>query len=85
MKKILGLSLLITSSVFIGCSDNNTDINPETEITAAKTKFVTNYVNIVAANYNDALAKTKELKTAIDAFVAAPDANKFQAAKDAWF
>ncbi|WP_271405153.1 imelysin family protein [Tenacibaculum soleae] len=84
MKKILGLSLLITSSVFIGCSDNNTDINPETEITAAKTKFVTNYVNIVAANYNDALAKTKELKIAIDAFVAAPDANKFQAAKDAW-
>ncbi|WP_299122882.1 imelysin family protein [uncultured Tenacibaculum sp.] len=83
MKKILGLTILLASATFVSCSDSN-DVNPATAIENKKTEFVANYVNIVEANYNDALVKTKELKTAIDAFVAAPDANKFQTAKDAW-
>ncbi|CAA0246241.1 imelysin family protein [Tenacibaculum maritimum] len=83
MKKVLGLSLLLTSSTFINCADDD-PIDPATVIEAAKTEFVANYVNIVEASYDDALAKAKDLKTAIDAFTKAPDATKFQKAKEAW-
>ena len=81
MKKILGLSCLALASLFIGCSD---DDNPTNTLETKKTEFVTNYVNIVETNYNDALAKTKDLQTAINAFIDAPDAMKFDAAKQAW-
>ncbi|MEX6625604.1 imelysin family protein [Tenacibaculum salmonis] len=85
MKKVLGLSLLLTSAFFMSCSDDDPIvISPETVIENAKTTFVSNYVNIVEANYNDALAKTKDLQKAIDAFVAAPDAAKLATAKQSW-
>ncbi|CAA0186018.1 imelysin family protein [Tenacibaculum maritimum] len=83
MKKVLGLSLLLTSATFINCADDD-PIDPATVIEAAKTEFVANYVNIVEASYDDALAKAKDLKTAIDVFTKAPDATKFQKAKEAW-
>lgn len=45
---------------------------------------VDNYAAIVQASYADSLAKARELKTAIDAFVAAPSATTLGAAKTAW-
>lgn len=45
---------------------------------------VANYSAIVYASYDETLAKAKELKTAIDAFVAAPSATTLEAAKTAW-
>ena len=84
MNKILRTPLLIFGiATLASCSDNN-EVISETAIETAKTEFVTNYVNIVEANYNDALSKAKELQTAIYSFVDAPDAIKFEAAKEAW-
>ena len=45
---------------------------------------VANYAAIVYASYEDTLAKAKDLKTAIDAFVAAPSATTLEAARTAW-
>jgi len=45
---------------------------------------VENYATFVYANYSDALAKAKDLKTAVDAFVAAPSPTTLEAAKTAW-
>ena len=45
---------------------------------------VDNYAAIVHASYADSLAKARALKTAVDAFVAAPDATTLEAAKQAW-
>ncbi|MGB0678324.1 MAG: imelysin family protein, partial [Polyangiales bacterium] len=42
------------------------------------------YADLVFANYEDALADVQALKTAIDAFVAAPSAATQDAAKTAW-
>jgi putative iron-regulated protein len=45
---------------------------------------VANYATIVYTSYNDSLTKAKDLKTAIDDFVAAPSATTLEAAKTAW-
>jgi putative iron-regulated protein len=45
---------------------------------------VANYATIVHASYAESLAKAKDVKTAVDAFVAAPSAATLQAAKTAW-
>lgn len=57
------------------------DNGPSSE---AKKAAVTNYANMVYANYSDALAKAEILKTKIDAFVAAPTQTSFDEAKLAW-
>lgn len=54
------------------------------ESSAAEVPVVANYAALVAANYGDALATAEALKTAIDAFVAAPSENGLEAAKTAW-
>lgn len=45
---------------------------------------VSNYADVVHANYLDALNDAKALKVAIDAFVAAPSEETHAAAKQAW-
>lgn len=45
---------------------------------------ITNYADIAAAKYGDALITAKALKTAVDAFVAAPSAESLAAARSAW-
>jgi putative iron-regulated protein len=66
----------LISIVLFGCGggDDGLDAAPVVE----------NYAAIVRASYADTLAKAKELKTAVDAFVAAPSANTLQAARQAW-
>ena len=53
-------------------------------LAAAKTEAVANYANIVLASYEDALSTAQILKTAIDAFVAAPSSSGFEGCKQAW-
>lgn len=67
----------------MSCSDN-TKNSSKIKIENAKTTFISNYVNIVEANYNDVLVKTKDLQKAIDTFVEAPDQTKLEKAKQAW-
>jgi len=64
----LGLSLSIGN----GCSSS----------TAADA--MSNYADIVSASYADSLSSAKDLDTAIDTFVAGPDAAGLTAAQDAW-
>ena len=45
---------------------------------------VENYADIALAKYEDSLATAKSLDAAIDAFLASPNAETQQAAKDAW-
>jgi putative iron-regulated protein len=45
---------------------------------------VDNYAAVVRASYADSLAKAQELKTAVDAFVAAPSVTTLEAAKTVW-
>ncbi|MEZ5024131.1 MAG: imelysin family protein [Chitinophagales bacterium] len=78
MKKFQ-LLLLATVLFFSACDDDDV-INP----LGNASDFVTNYANMAYANYNDALEDAKSLKTAIDAFVATPNATTHQAAKTAW-
>ncbi|WP_137940201.1 imelysin family protein [Chitinivorax sp. B] len=45
---------------------------------------VTNYANLVQANYEDALIKARELQQAVDAFIAAPSQAGLDTARKAW-
>lgn len=45
---------------------------------------ITNYSDMAAAKYGDALATVRALKTAVDAFVAAPSAESLAVARSAW-
>ncbi|CAM1344417.1 imelysin family protein [Tenacibaculum amylolyticum] len=83
MKNLFKILLVVlVGFAFKSCSDD-TD-NTANTLEQAKTDFVANYVNIVEASYSDALERTNELKTAIDAFVATPTQASFDAAKTAW-
>jgi putative iron-regulated protein len=54
------------------------------EAPATPQAVVENYAKLLYANYSDTLAGAQALKTAVDAFVAAPSAASLQAAKEAW-
>jgi putative iron-regulated protein len=47
-------------------------------------EVVTHYADMVHANYEEALARAKQLQIAIETFLAAPSAPTFEAAKRAW-
>ncbi len=81
MRKIYLLVIFCTFLGVAGCKKEEILLTANNE---AKSAAVKNYSNIVYATYSDALTAAQTLKTAIDNFVAAPDATKFQACKDAW-
>ncbi|MGB1042377.1 MAG: imelysin family protein [Tenacibaculum sp.] len=80
MKKILGISCLALASLFVGCSDDNENMEEK----ATKATFIEGYAKIVAANYDDSYTTAVAMKTKIDAFLAAPSAASLKEAKDAW-
>jgi len=51
---------------------------------AAAKAVVANYANMVFAVFSDAEASAKTLRTAVDTFLAKPDATTLKAARDAW-
>lgn len=86
------LCLAIALSAF-ACSckkDNNdppaggTSVPANPALEAAKREAVANYAEIVHASYSDAKTTAEALATAIDAFLNAPSAAGFEAAKQAW-
>lgn len=57
---------------------------PQSEQLAAAQPAVDQYVKNVHAGYAESLAKAQAMKTAIDAFLAAPSELLFEEAKEAW-
>ncbi|MEM7634088.1 MAG: imelysin family protein [Pseudomonadota bacterium] len=51
---------------------------------ADASSVITSYSDMAAAKYGDALTTARALKTAVDAFVAAPSAESLAAARTAW-
>jgi len=80
MKKLtLSLSLLAATGLFFAaCNDDDNNGTSE------KAQVVANYADIVYQNYKDAYDDAVELEAAINAFTAAPTADKFATAKTKW-
>jgi len=64
-------------AVLIGCGSDEIQLS---DADAA----IDHYAVIVRANYSETRAKAEDLQTAIEAFLAAPDATKLTVARDAW-
>jgi putative iron-regulated protein len=58
------------------------DAQPADSVT--REEVVTHYADMVHANYEDALAKAKQLQAAIETFLTTPSAATFESAKRAW-
>jgi putative iron-regulated protein len=67
---------LLASTLVTACGGSDDDADPGA--------VVDNYAAIVHASYTESLTKATELRTAVDAFVAAPSAATLMAAKTAW-
>jgi putative iron-regulated protein len=76
------LACLAVSSVMISCTTDNDDQGPTADL---KKKALTTYADIVYNSYLDAREAGVALKSAVDAFVAAPGQATQDAAKQAWF
>ncbi|TBR45128.1 peptidase [Marinomonas agarivorans] len=68
----------ITATLLVACSSDSST----TDVTA--TGVIKHYADIAEAVYGDSLHTAKELKTAIDAFLAAPTEENLTKAKTAW-
>ena len=75
-----GLTVLMAGALLSAAGCGKTDPLEE----SAARPVVQRYAALVYANYTDTLTQSQALKTAVDAFVAAPSAERLQAAKDAW-
>lgn len=82
MKKKFFLYSLAFAAVLAGCKDDP-EPDPVEDLTLHK-QVIANYADIVAANYEDALAKALVLKTRVDELVTSPSAQRLEAAKQAW-
>jgi putative iron-regulated protein len=74
--KFLPIFLLSVCFFLAGCSKESGSVD--------KKAFLKNYAAIVYANYEDSYTEVMKLKSAVDAFVATPDAAKLEACKKAW-
>ena len=85
MKNLLKLSLIFCLAIIVkSCGKKETVENPETVLDEKKAEFVSNYVNIVTASYQDAMTKVLDLQTAVNTFVTTPTDANFTNAKNAW-
>jgi putative iron-regulated protein len=67
----------LCASVACGSDDDSTASGESAAV-------IENYASIVYENYRDVTGQAQILKTAVDAFVAAPSANTLNNARDAW-
>ncbi|RBQ31204.1 imelysin family protein [Aliarcobacter vitoriensis] len=81
-KKFL-LSLSVTAALAISVSANSQKDTTKTVI-SANAPILEAYANIALDNYNDAVKDAKDLKVAIDKFVANPTQENFDNSKKAW-
>ena len=71
--------------LFVGCSsDDDAPAEVIVDETIDRSTVLTNYADLVLANYQAAMIDAEALKVAIDAFVATPTEDNFNAAKEAW-
>ncbi|WP_299798990.1 imelysin family protein [uncultured Maribacter sp.] len=71
--------------LFVGCSsDDDTPAEVIVDETIDRSTVLTNYADLVLANYQAAMVDAEALKVAIDAFVATPTEDNFNVAKEAW-
>ncbi|MFT3678875.1 MAG: imelysin family protein [Ferruginibacter sp.] len=81
MKKLL---FITGATLFLASCGKDDATNPSGNIENDKKEAIATYANIVSASYEDSYNAVLNLKTKIDDFVAAPTADKFEAAKTAW-
>lgn len=81
----------ITAMSFTACGSDDDATTPTISNASGVTvsnelvsAYAENYANIARANYGDALTDAQDLQTAILAFTAAPSAQLFEAAQEAW-
>jgi len=72
----LGLSAILLAGTCLSASAQAAAPDPKA--------ILTNYANIAEATYQDAIAGAETLKTAVDAFLAAPTDANLKAARGAW-
>ncbi|UOB17993.1 imelysin family protein [Abyssalbus ytuae] len=83
MKKLTKSTLLLFGGLLLSCSSDDNG-NGQSSENIQKSEVIENYANIVLANYEDSYDAAVQLKVTIDAFVADPTENNFEAAKQAW-
>lgn len=79
----LALLSLISFTSLASCSSDSGTTNPPAAEADAK-PVVARYALVASKGYGDTLAKAKAMKTAIDAFLAAPSQAGLDAARKAW-
>ena len=85
MKKLFSsLFTLALLALFIGISTSTVVKAQDTDVDAITREYMTTYADIVFASYQDALTGASTLQQAVDAFLADPSADHFEAAKEAW-
>jgi putative iron-regulated protein len=83
MKRSFYLPLFVAAALFVqACSDD--DSSSEPSLVDKEANAIENYADIVYASYDDSYNTAVALKAQIDAFVAAPSAEKLAACKTAW-
>jgi len=88
MKVLKQVLLSLGCVVMVSCNndDDKPNTKPDSVLDPAAIKEVkATYAKIAFANYQDALTKAKDLKTAIDTFVETPTEDNFNKAKKAWY
>jgi putative iron-regulated protein len=80
MLRCSAVACAVATLAMVGCGSDAGDgpAGPDPKVVVA------NYAKLVHANYEEALDKAVALQTALEAFVAAPDAAKLDAARAAW-
>lgn len=82
--KTIFTGLFLAGIIFVGCKKEEDDTSKVSDGESLKTQTQITYAEIAYANYSDALSTAKELKTAIDDFVATPTKSSQEAAQKAW-
>ncbi|WP_405411950.1 imelysin family protein [Maribacter sp. Asnod1-A12] len=84
MKKAI-LTIGFIGLLFVGCSsDDDTTTEVIVDETIDRSTVLTNYADLVLANYQAALVDAEALNIAIETFVETPTEENFNAAKEAW-
>lgn len=78
------LALLFSSFSAVAACGSSDEAPPAASPTTDDAAILREYVTVAKGSYGEALAKTRDLKTAVDAFVADPTADRLEAAKAAW-
>ena len=84
-RSLVLVSVFALSFGVASCSDDDdAAADPAAQAAALKKEIVQTYATHVHTNYDEAVTAAKALQTAVNAFVATPTSDSFEAAKKAW-